>query len=348
MANLLERDRDLYIPEVRRNPWVHTFFWITFYLYLVWDAGYSFDQLFTSLIDSLIYLASTLLTVYFNISFLLPRYLYRKQYVQYSILLVLIVFVGALIKSISYIYIIPSTDIQEYSILTILSAWFFKSLFETIAISSFQIIQDWANSQKYYKELDNQRLQTELKFLKTQMQPHFLFNTLNNIFFLIKRNPDKAEESVIKLSELLRYRLYVAADEKVNINDEINYTKNYLDLQRVRYGDEIIITFSENGKCDMMVEPFIFMDFVENCFKHARPSNFGDVYIDIRFELKPNSILFYAVNSVNEEEIQQKLKTGGIGINNIIKRLNILYPGQHHLIIEELLGKFKVQLEITQ
>jgi LytS/YehU family sensor histidine kinase len=180
------------------------------------------------------------------------------------------------------------------------------------------------------------------------MQPHFLFNTLNNIFFLIKRNPDKAEESVIKLSELLRYRLYVAADEKVNINDEINYTKNYLDLQRVRYGDEIQITFTENGKCGMMVEPFIFMDFVENCFKHARPSISGEVYIDIRFELKPNTVLFYAVNSVNEEEIQQKLKTGGIGINNIIKRLNILYPAQHHLIIEELLGKFKVQLEITQ
>jgi len=348
MANLLDRDRDLYVPEVRRNPWIHTLFWFFFYLYLIWDASYSFDQLFTSLIDSLIYLAATLLMVYFNIVFLLPRFLYRKMYFEYSILLILIVVVGSLVKSLSYVYIIPSSDIDKYSMLTILSAWFFKSLFETIAISSFQIIQDWANSQKYYKELDNQRLETELKFLKTQMQPHFLFNTLNNIFFLIKRNPEKAEDSVIKLSELLRYRLYVAVDSKVNINEEINYMHNYLELQRVRYGDEIKITFTVNGNSEMTVEPFIYMDFVENCFKHVRPQKNNEVYIDIRFDLNLNSVLFYAANSINEEELHQKLKTNGIGINNIIKRLNILYPNKHHLIIEELMGKFKVQLEITE
>jgi LytS/YehU family sensor histidine kinase len=243
--------------------------------------------------------------------------------------------------------VLPTNDINKYSLFTIIAAWFFKSLFETVAISSFQIIDDWANSEKYYKELDNQKLEMELKFLKTQMQPHFVFNTLNNIYFLIKKDPLKAEDSIIKLSELLRYRLYVASNSKVNINQEINYTKNYLDLQRIRYGDEIHITFDVSGESEMMVEPFIFMDFVENCFKHARPNKNKEIYINIQFTLKPNSVLFYAANSVNEEEIQNKLKTTGIGINNIIKRLNILYPEKHHLIIDELFSKFIVQLEIT-
>ena len=195
---------------------------------------------------------------------------------------------------------------------------------------------------------EKEKLETELKFLKSQINPHFLFNTLNNIYSLTVVQSPKSSESVMQLSEILRYMVYDATAEKVPLKSEINYIENYVELKLLKDSRGMNVTMNlDNSNPNLMVAPLLFIPFVENAFKHSRIENLKDGFIDIKLEFQDNELIFKVKNSIFKNKFT-KDKMGGVGLENIKKRLNLLYlNNQHHLTINHSDYEFDVCLKLV-
>ncbi len=196
------------------------------------------------------------------------------------------------------------------------------------------------------KELVEEKLQTELQLLKSQINPHFLFNALNNIYSLSYMKSDTAPESILKLSQMLRYVLEDCVTEEVPLQSEVDYIKNYISFQRMKFPEErnINLNFDLSGG-SLKVAPMLFISFIENSFKYSKIEDYENAFIDLKIAVIENSkILFSLENSVPSSG---KVRPGaGTGIRNTKNRLEIIYPGRHKLEIREEPEKFLVNLEI--
>ncbi len=204
---------------------------------------------------------------------------------------------------------------------------------------------DW-----YYRHLQQKRLEEEnvkmrLSMLKSQVNPHFLFNVLNNIHSLVHRNPDKTGASLIRLSEIMRYMLYESDQEKVPLNKEIEHINHYLELQRLRLVDQDTFKLEVEGNTDKVsIAPLIFISFVENAFKHGK-KNFEDA-IYLYIGVSNDQLLFKCENYLRDLSESEKESSGEIGLDNIKKRLALLYPEKHQLRVGKVEEQFKVELII--
>lgn len=196
-------------------------------------------------------------------------------------------------------------------------------------------------------QLEKAKLETELKFLKSQINPHFLFNSLHNIYGSTIIQSEKAPEQLLKLSDILRYMLYDSNEESVSLEREITYLKNYLELAQLKDSRGLDVKFNviEQHK-GITVAPLLFIPFVENAFKHSQIEDLNNGYIHINLETVKNRLIFNVVNSKPKMKYS-KDKVGGIGLKNIRQRLELLYPNRHHLRIEETETIFSVHLELN-
>ena len=196
------------------------------------------------------------------------------------------------------------------------------------------------------QEKENENLKTELSLLRSQVSPHFMFNVLNNMVALARKQSDQLEPSLIKLSSLMRYMLYEADEDTVPLEKEIEYLQSYIDLQQQRFGKNVIVnvTFSVNDD-HHYIEPMLLIPFVENAFKHGT-GMIEDARIDIDLKTEKNKLLFTVRNKFNNVSNNVKDKTSGIGLANVKRRLNLLYGGNHSLLITKNDDCFKVSLEI--
>ncbi|WP_158266923.1 sensor histidine kinase [Chitinophaga niastensis] len=192
-------------------------------------------------------------------------------------------------------------------------------------------------------ERDNLRL--EIDFLKSQLNPHFLFNTLNNIYALSIKNDSLAADFILNLSNMMRYTLYESNIEKVFLSKEVNFLKNYVTLESIRYGKNATITFECDDEkiTDQRVAPLLMFPFIENAFKHCQSATIKNCWINISLKLEDNRLLFASVNS-KEPGYYNKKEIGGIGIENSRRRLAILYPEKHHLKIEDKHDYYKIEM----
>lgn len=198
----------------------------------------------------------------------------------------------------------------------------------------------------YNSQNEQERLNMELKFLKSQINPHFLFNSLNNIYTLTLLKSDDAATNLMKLSKILRYVVYDCADERVRLVQEAEYIKNYLDLMQLKDSKGLNITADLTvSEATLQVAPMIFMTFLENAFKHSEIENVDNGWIKIELKTVQRKIYFQISNSVFKENLNDN-GTRGIGLNNIQKQLEILYPGKHQLEIKRGENSFSVNLEI--
>jgi sensor histidine kinase YesM len=194
--------------------------------------------------------------------------------------------------------------------------------------TAFRIATGWFEEMQNARTLGEEKLRSELMLLKAQVNPHFLFNTLNNIDSLIHTDQSKASEALIKLSSLLRYVIYDAVKDKVPLMLELEHIEGYIDLQRLRYSRDDSISFEVNGNADgMMIAPVLFMPFIENAFKHTTSEGIARGLV-VGFILHENSIDFYCSNYLTQPENKS---IGGFGLENAIKRLEIQYPGHYKL-----------------
>ena len=200
---------------------------------------------------------------------------------------------------------------------------------------------------KQNKERETENLKSELSFLRSQINPHFMLNTINNLVSLARKKSELLEPSLIKLSGIMKYMLYEPENEKVEISQEVEYLKNYIELQRLRYDEDIVICAELNNYTPgFKIAPMILIPFVENAFKHGvvlskKPE------ININLILKDDILSFIVKNKFNSGEKEEKDKNPGIGLINVKRRLELIYPDKHQLDINDQLGWFIINLSIT-
>jgi LytS/YehU family sensor histidine kinase len=225
----------------------------------------------------------------------------------------------------------------------------FISKFFIAGISSiYYIINDWMHVQKEKQELTNQTLQSELKFLKSQINPHFLFNTLNSLYALTLKKSDLAPDIVLKLSEMMRYMLYECNERLVSLDKEVNYLINYLELEKVRHGKKINITFNQSGEIgNQMIAPLMFIPFIENCFKHGVSNQISEAFVNINLVIMRKEVEIHIENSKHAVMPgSHGKKSGGIGLQNVKRRLDLLYPELYTLDIVDSPYTYKVILNL--
>lgn len=198
------------------------------------------------------------------------------------------------------------------------------------------------------KNLVKEKLETELKFLRNQINPHFLFNTLNNIYALSRRKSDETPVVVMKLSKLLRFMLYEAGNECIAITDEIKIIEHYLELQKIRYSERLSLSFEkEIDDSSIPIVPLLLLPFVENAFKHGVSETRFDSFVDIRLKTKEGHLDFYIANSKETDGDDEPVTfSESIGLSNIKRQLELTYK-DYNLQIDNLKDQFKVQLKVN-
>lgn len=327
----------------------HGLFWLCVLIIIMILEGTDRGFLFT-LTDGIIYIFFYSLLVYFNLLYLIPNYLTQKKFLTYASLLMLSVLILTPLQMFALHFKYAGYPNIQQDIVNNQFASFLFALFVSATSTLFKIITDWVRQLREKQELQTQTMQSELRFLKSQINPHFLFNTLNNLYALTLKKSDKAPEIVIKLSEMMRYMLYECNEKSVLLQKEVNYIRNYIDLESLRQGQNVQINFQVSGQLsEQQIAPLIFIPFLENAFKHGLNNHITEGFVNIHLAVENQQIHFFIENSKPDKiPIQQpnRPKSGGIGLVNIYRRLNLIYPGQYDLKIENNPKTYAVDLKL--
>ncbi|MFZ1704562.1 MAG: histidine kinase [Saprospiraceae bacterium] len=344
---MLEQPTNRFQNWTKQDNFYHVLFWgVLYLLQLINHREFSlFMQLTIPLANVLFYS----FVAYFNIVFLFKKYISDGRLWLHFLILIITAAILTPIKTIILFFLSPADpnyqaniiDNQFYTLLSL----FLVGASATI----YRIMQEWLIQQGEKKELESQNLQSELKLLKSQINPHFLFNTLNSLYALTLKKSDLAPEIVLKLSEMMRYMLYECNEKEVYLEKEINYMQNYLELERLRHGSKMDIVLNIGGQVkDQKVAPLLLMPFIENSFKHGINNQLNKGFVKLDLMLKDGILSMDLTNSKapSVPKIRDK-KSGGIGLANVKRRLQILYPKSHILNIEESPFDYKIQLQLT-
>lgn len=251
---------------------------------------------------------------------------------------------GITLLIIGGLYWVSKIDTQQENFWVVNGdVWLNEVLGVILVLLFLYIIYSWSFEQwKKIQILKNEKSQTELTLLKNQINPHFFFNTLNNLYSLIKKDPNIAQEYVLKLSDMMRFTIYDSKKETVILEDEINFLTNFIALQTGRYHKEIDVQFKQNIiNLKTSIPPLLFIILVENAFKHGVEKLLDKVFIHIELIENTTELIFSIKNNFDENE---QLKKEGIGLQNLKSRLNLLYPNAHKLTISSQNNIYSVKL----
>ena len=300
------------------------------------------------LLATFLYLSWSLGSFYFFHSCLVPKYLEKGKtilFAMYSGLFVMIV--PVLVWGLAFVFRLTPDNfldfISRYGFFIWL-VWGILTLFCGILGLLYRFSIDWFNNLHVRKEIENVKLQSELQSIKSRLNPHFLFNTLNNIDTLIQTNPAQASAVLSMLSDLFRYVVYETEKEMIEIGKELEIITKYIDLEKIRLANPDAVSFVCAVENDFLIPPMIFIPFIENAFKH---SNLNDVNSRLAISLieKNKELSFHCINSIHTQENNSKEK--GIGLQLIIERLKLLYPTNHSLQINRHTDEFEITLKIN-
>lgn len=292
----------------------------------------------------------TLATAYFNLNYLVPKFLLEEKYVTYLVSLVTLLIVFCAIYTLWYIffleYFFKVTDHESYQ------KAYLNNIFELAIMlmitTAFKLSKDWFRQQQINRDLSTEKLKAEVQFLRTQINPHFLFNTLNNLYGLALKKSDKTPEAIIKLSEMMEYMLYESDENLVPLDKETKYIQTYVEIEKLRYLPNRDIQLDISPKiANYSIAPFILLPFVENAFKHGENLAEENTFIHISITIKNDYLDFIIKNSKPSSSLDTANNgCSGVGIQNVKKRLRLLYKDKHHLTINDTEKHFVVNLEI--
>lgn len=347
LDNKYYRNAPVYSYAARYSVPIHFLFWLVFMIALIILDRNELD-LTTNVLSNMVLTIFFAAIAYTNILYLIPQYLFTRKTFLYVVFLimgiVLITPVYISLQLLIYSHYPEKVNLYYTNISSIILLEFFVAIISLL----YAIIIDWMKKRSEVLELYTTNIETELNFLKTQINPHFLFNTLNSIYALSLKKSDEAPDLILKLSEIMRYMLYDCNEDNVSLDQEISYLKNYLDLEKFRKGNNNEIVFTVEGDPEgKTVAPLLFITFVENAFKHG-VNNVDNGYVTIHFRILEDRLYFEMENSVSPQIHLYKLRSGsgGIGLENVKRRLKLLYPGQHKLEVNKNIDKFRVELNI--
>ena len=341
---------ELFERSVQNGLLYHIFFWVVFFFFLVIVGHADGASLGMEMANKGVRILFYVIIVYTNLNYLFPKFLKTNKLFTYLAFLVLLVVIATPIEvMLHFLFLENNNSFSEVFTIESNSKVFLGSFFVGFSSSIYKIINDWMEHQRERIDLQRQNLTSELKYLKTQINPHFFFNTLNSLYALTLKKSDKAPEIVLKLSEMMRYMLYESNERLIELNQEINYVKNYLELEKLRHGDHIKVDLKIEGDANgLKIAPLLFIPFLENCFKHGIDHEIKSGYVEISIKIDNDDLSLDVKNSLpnDRKENSSKKKVGGIGLTNVRRRLNILYPKKHKLDINKTEKEFIVMLQL--
>ena len=332
---------------------IHVLFWI----YMLNQAFFPvyLNKIDTKLLQDYIYLKDIFITtllnifVFYAVYFVIPKFLSlkRKWYI-FPFVILLAVALSSVRLPIEiaywkYLVKMPASELQfQYE-------WIWATLKITVIISIYAMLIrfsiDWFESQKFKDELIKERQAGEIALLRSQVNPHFLFNTLNNIYSLVYNKSDEAPEAVMKLSSIMRYMLYDSNTDVVAVNKEVEYLNSFIELQQLRIAQKGYVEIKVIGSMEnRIIAPMLLIPFVENAFKHGEKNHAPGIIIQLN--LVPDKLIFTVENYTKTNNHPPSEESGGFGLENIKRRLGLLYPERHELKITKGDEKYKIELAI--
>ncbi|PHI18519.1 sensor histidine kinase [Lewinellaceae bacterium SD302] len=368
MSNFLQR---------HQKALLHVGFWltyITYFFYLIAFGRREEAEWSRIIADVGVHVVSLLIICYVNYFFFLPRLLRDGRVGRYlltfgPVFIILCTLTVVLKRQVVMMWV---TDYFMYSPRFILHV-FVAAFFVTGFVSLIRFFENYSEMERRAREMENRQLTSELRFLKAQINPHFLFNTLNNLYYLAVNNSEQTPEVIAKLSGMMRYMIHESNTEKVALAREVEYMENYLDLERLRLNEEVPITFEVEGDVTgTRITPLILITFLENAFKHGIGNAGGESWITVSLEVIPPSVgakstgddadtgsrmgisraagrvLYYKVaNSAVSQTDKTVREASGIGLANVRRRLDLSYPDAYELNVEQDEERYVVQLKIN-
>ena len=338
------------IPRVTK----HLLFWLLYISFFTILYGSFDDKYFFQLKLQGLYLPEKIIATYVAIYYLLPRYLLRKEYVFFFFYLAISLLLMGFLHSVTGVYIerpllYPEENLgNAFSITKIIKSSTY--IYPVVAIAVvIKMFQQWYKFQQATQRLTQEKLAAELRFLKAQIHPHFLFNTLNNLYALTLKKSDHAPDVVLKLSELLNYMLYDCNARHTPLNKEVDMLRNYITLEKIRYGERLDIAYHLKGDVTgNVIAPMLILPFVENSFKHGVSEEIEAAWISIDISVYNGQLTLKVDNSKSEHlngigDIGYK---SGIGMSNVKRRLELLYEDKYDLKVIDTDVSFLIVLKL--
>ena len=324
----------------------HVLFWVALYVLDVVIFGFGYENIDRFVTIVLAEVPPQILLAYSVMYWIIPRYVAKKSLFE-SIYLLCIVFVVS--GFIGHILFLVFSLYGENISLGDLPKIFVRSLYALLHASiaiAIKLVKMWYENEKRVSEMEKTKLESELKMLKDQVNPHFMFNTLNNLYGLIEKNPVHAQESVLGLSRILHYMLYESNHQRIRVQQEIRCIHDYIELEKLRYPGNLSISINVQDKVnDLSIVPLSIFPFVENSFKHGASEMIEEAWINIDFSTFKNFFVFKIENGKG-----LKINAGsprGLGLNNVRRRLELIYGNDHLLQIIDSPESFLVILKIA-
>lgn len=326
----------------------HLFFWVAVFFAWYYFRADDYAEKSTALRVTFIKVADLALMIYITNYVFLPYLLYRKKYLWFGFAFVSLIFISSIVKMNILGRMLNNPALYNWSI-----NWkdrvydnVLPHFFLVTAGVAVKLLFDYARLQRRMMEIAKEKAEAELNFLKSQINPHFIFNSLNSVYFLIDKENKEARTALQKFSDMLRYQLYEMNGARIPIEKEVAFLKDYMDLQRLRIDEKYDVQFNlDVSVYGLQIEPLLLIPLMENAFKHVShhmgKKNFVHVSIG-----RDNGSLCFKVENSKEDKLSTNTGDGGIGLQNVKKRLELLYPGKHELKVKETADDFSINLKI--
>ena len=331
-------------PKVLSKIGLHLLFWMLIVTYFAWGFGLDVHPK-QSFLNALFYLPGHLIMVYTLLYFLVPKYLLQRKFLPF--------FIGFIIAvSICTIYtIIAQLSVNNDPTVGGAKITVGRNILPFIHVgaiaTSIKLLKHWYFQKRKTIEAEQQKTVAELKLLKAQLHPHFLFNTLNNLYSHTLEASPKSPEIVMKLSGLLRFMIYESNTPKIPLIKEIELLQNYISLEQLRYGERLEISISISGAIEeYQIAPLLLLPFLENAFKHGTSKQIDQCWISFSLTIEHDTMYFKLVNSIDPKADVNIEKLGGLGLQNVLRRLQLLYKDHFILHTDKLDEVFVVTLDL--
>jgi len=338
-----------------KAKWHHVLFWCSYFMF--WLIVSWSGSLINNVIFNITFLVFNIFPVYTILYYLMPKYLYAQRYITFTLLTIGLVLLSSTLLGVSLyiIHVLRDLPLENYFTFPAILGPTLGSVGTSVLFFMVaKLVKNYTLSEQKNKMLQHEKTENELKFLKSQLNPHLLFNALNNIYFLIKKDPDTAAETLAKFSDMVRYQLYECNEDNILLSQEIYYINNYVKINSLGKSEttDIKVNIGDYPN-NLSISPLILVPLIENAFKHVSENDAGKNYIDIAIHFSDDRLICKTKNSFDKHKTDngvivnsKHLQHGGLGLTNLKRRLSLLYPNNHKLEITGSKGVYSSNLEL--
>jgi two-component system sensor histidine kinase AlgZ len=334
-----------------RVIFLHLSFWgvyLSFFFYQISSRAKALDWE-VAFLHAAVHVVFNMAAAYMNYFLFLPRFLERRNVgrylIEFLVPFALLIFARVHLQR----FLVDgytNTEHYFYSNLYVVQVTA-TSLFIVIFVSMLRFAKDWFELEARKREIENEKLTAELGFLREQINPHFLFNTLNNLYYLAYTKSENTTEVIAKLSQMMRYMIYESNHLVVPLSKEIEYMENYISLERLRLNNQIPIQFDVSGDpTAAKISPLILITFLENAFKHGVDANNASSWVKVAIQVEGNNCSYAVENSKTKRVTSEPVEKSGIGLRNVMRRLELSYPHRFEIKVQDEPERYRVDLKL--